>query len=106
MQTIFAYPRTENPNQKVTIVKPVYKSKEQYQKLLQEHVEQLSALHQLRPLCCATLACHARRRDEENAHLIVFHIILETLKALKMAYSKPTAKHRQKLQVIRKPLAK
>ena len=30
-----------------TIVKPVYKSKEQYQKLLEEHVAQLSALQQL-----------------------------------------------------------
>jgi len=30
-----------------TIVKPMYKSKAHYQKLLQEHVEQLSALHQL-----------------------------------------------------------
>ena len=30
-----------------TIVKPVYKSKEQYQKLLAEHVEQLSSLQQL-----------------------------------------------------------
>ena len=34
-------------NKWATVVKPVYKSKEHYQELLGEHVEQLSALHQL-----------------------------------------------------------
>jgi PPK2 family polyphosphate:nucleotide phosphotransferase len=36
-----------NLNKWATLVKPVYKSKEDYQALLREHVEQLSALHQL-----------------------------------------------------------
>lgn len=44
--------------------------------------------------------------DKENARLIVSHIILKTLKALKMAYPKPTAKRRQELTAIRELLAK
>ena len=44
--------------------------------------------------------------DKENARLIVSHIILKTLGALKMAYPRPTAKRRQELQAIRKLLVK
>ena len=44
--------------------------------------------------------------DKENARLIVSHIILKTLKALKMTYPKPTAKRRQELTAIRELLAK
>lgn len=44
--------------------------------------------------------------DKENARLIVSHVILKTLKALKMAYPKPTAKHRQELLATRKLLVK
>lgn len=44
--------------------------------------------------------------DKENARLIVSQIVLDTFKALKMAYPKPTPKRRQELKAIRKLLAK
>jgi len=44
--------------------------------------------------------------DKENARLIVSQIILDTLKGLKMAYPKTTAKRRQELKSIRKLLIK
>jgi PPK2 family polyphosphate:nucleotide phosphotransferase len=44
--------------------------------------------------------------DKENARLIVSHIILDTLEALKLAYPKTSAERRQELQLIRKQLAK
>lgn len=44
--------------------------------------------------------------DKENARLIVSHIILKTLKALKTAYPKPIAKRQQELTAIRELLAK
>lgn len=44
--------------------------------------------------------------DKENARLIVAHIILDALSALKMAYPKPTGNRRQELQAIRKQLVK
>jgi len=40
-----------------TIVEPVYKSKDQYQKLLEEHVAQLSSLQQLTTHPTATPSC-------------------------------------------------
>ena len=42
--------------------------------------------------------------DKENARLIVSQIILDTLKELKMAYPKTTAKRRRELESIRKQL--
>ena len=44
--------------------------------------------------------------DKENARLIVSQIVLDTLKELKMAYPKSTAKRRQELKSIRKLLTK
>ena len=44
--------------------------------------------------------------DKENARLIVSRVILDTLKDLKMAYPKTTAKRRKELKSIRKLLAK
>jgi PPK2 family polyphosphate:nucleotide phosphotransferase len=44
--------------------------------------------------------------DKENARLIVSQIVLDTLKDLKMAYPKTTAKRRRELKAIRKLLAK
>jgi PPK2 family polyphosphate:nucleotide phosphotransferase len=44
--------------------------------------------------------------DKENARLIVSQIVLDTLKGLKMAYPKTTAKRRQELKSIRKLLTK
>jgi PPK2 family polyphosphate:nucleotide phosphotransferase len=44
--------------------------------------------------------------DKENARLIVSHIVLDTLKGLKMAYPKADEKRRQELLSIRKRLAK
>jgi PPK2 family polyphosphate:nucleotide phosphotransferase len=44
--------------------------------------------------------------DKENARLIVSHIVLDTLKRLKMAYPKADEKRRQELLSIRKRLAK
>jgi PPK2 family polyphosphate:nucleotide phosphotransferase len=44
--------------------------------------------------------------DKENARLVVSQIVLDTLKELKMAYPKITAKRRRELQSIRKVLTK
>ena len=44
--------------------------------------------------------------DKENARLIVSHIVLDTLGALKMSYPKSDAKRRQELQSIRQQLVK
>jgi PPK2 family polyphosphate:nucleotide phosphotransferase len=44
--------------------------------------------------------------DKENARLVVSRIVLDTLKELKMAYPKITAKRRRELQSIRKLLTK
>jgi PPK2 family polyphosphate:nucleotide phosphotransferase len=44
--------------------------------------------------------------DKENARLIVSQIVLDTLKELKMAYPKTTAKRRRELKSIRKLLTK
>ena len=44
--------------------------------------------------------------DKENARLIVSQIVLDTLKGLKLAYPKTTAKRRRELQAIRKLLVK
>jgi hypothetical protein len=44
--------------------------------------------------------------DKENARLIVSQIVLDTLKGLKMAYPKTTAKRRRELEAIRKLLTK
>ena len=44
--------------------------------------------------------------DKETARLIVSQIVLDTLKGLKMAYPKTTAKRRRELESIRKLLAK
>ena len=44
--------------------------------------------------------------DKENARLVVSRIVLDTLKELKMAYPKTTAKRRRELQSIRKLLTK
>jgi len=44
--------------------------------------------------------------DKENARLIVSQIVLDTLKELKMAYPKTTAKRREELKSIRKLLMK
>jgi polyphosphate kinase 2 (PPK2 family) len=38
--------------------------------------------------------------DKENARLIVSQIILDTFKTLKMAYPKPTVKHKLELQKV------
>ena len=44
--------------------------------------------------------------NKENARLIVSQIVLDTLKGLKMAYPKTTAKRRRELEAIRKLLTK
>jgi PPK2 family polyphosphate:nucleotide phosphotransferase len=44
--------------------------------------------------------------DKENARLVVSQIVLDTLKELRMAYPKTTAKRRRELQSIRKLLTK
>ena len=44
--------------------------------------------------------------DKENARLIISQIILDTFKALKLAYPKPSAEHQRELQLVRKQLAK
>jgi PPK2 family polyphosphate:nucleotide phosphotransferase len=44
--------------------------------------------------------------DKENARLIISQIILDTFKALKLTYPKPSAEHSRELQLIRKQLAK
>jgi hypothetical protein len=44
--------------------------------------------------------------DKENARLIVSQIVLDTLKELKMAYPKTTAKRWRELKSIRKLLTK
>ena len=44
--------------------------------------------------------------DKDNARLIVSQIVLDTLRGLKMAYPKTTAKRRAELKSIRKLLAK
>jgi PPK2 family polyphosphate:nucleotide phosphotransferase len=44
--------------------------------------------------------------DKENARLVVSQIVLDTLKELKMAYPRTTAKRRRELKSIRKLLAK
>ena len=43
--------------------------------------------------------------DKENARLILSRIIVDTLKGLRMAYPKLSAKRREELQAIRKKLA-
>ena len=50
--------------------------------------------------------CVVPADDKENARLIVSQIVLDTLKGLKMAYPKTTAKRRQELKSIRKLLTK
>jgi PPK2 family polyphosphate:nucleotide phosphotransferase len=42
--------------------------------------------------------------DKENARLIVSQIVLDTLADLKMAYPRPTAKHKRELKAIRRML--
>ena len=42
--------------------------------------------------------------DKENARLIVAEILLDVFRKLKMSYPKPTEKHRDELQSIRKKL--
>jgi PPK2 family polyphosphate:nucleotide phosphotransferase len=44
--------------------------------------------------------------DKDNARLIISAIVLDTLKSLKLAYPKTTAKHRAELLAIRKLLKK
>lgn len=44
--------------------------------------------------------------DKKNARLIISHVILETLKSLKMSYPTTTKARQKELQVIRKRLAK
>ncbi len=44
--------------------------------------------------------------DKENARAIVSQIVLDTLKELKMAYPKTTAKRKEELESIRKLLEK
>jgi len=44
--------------------------------------------------------------DKRNARLIISQIIVSTLRGLKMAYPKPSAKRRRELQLIRKMLSK
>lgn len=54
----------------------------------------------------ATSASHAPwyvvpADDKRNARLIISHVIVETLKSLKMQYPEPTAEHRRQLQHAR-----
>jgi PPK2 family polyphosphate:nucleotide phosphotransferase len=44
--------------------------------------------------------------NKENARLIISQIILDTFKALKLAYPKSSAEHQRELQLIRKQLMK
>ena len=44
--------------------------------------------------------------DKENARLIISEIILNTFKALKLTYPKPSAEHQLELKTIRKQLLK
>src|SRR5450756_1641969 len=44
--------------------------------------------------------------NKENARLIISQIILDTFKALKLAYPKSSAEHQRELQLIRKQLVK
>ena len=44
--------------------------------------------------------------DKENSRVIIFQIIRDTLKGLRMSYPKPDAKRRKELQSIRRLLAK
>jgi hypothetical protein len=44
--------------------------------------------------------------DKANARLVVSQIVLDTLKELKMAYPRTTAKRRRELKSIRKLLTK
>jgi PPK2 family polyphosphate:nucleotide phosphotransferase len=44
--------------------------------------------------------------DKENARLIISEIILNTFKALKLTYPKPSAEHQRELKTIRKQLLK
>jgi hypothetical protein len=44
--------------------------------------------------------------DKENARLVVSQIVLDTLKELKMAYPRTTAKRRREWKSIRKLLTK
>lgn len=44
--------------------------------------------------------------DKQNARIIIAQIIVQTMKALEMSYSKATPKHRKELQVLRKVLEK
>jgi PPK2 family polyphosphate:nucleotide phosphotransferase len=44
--------------------------------------------------------------DKENARLIISQIVIDTFRSLKMAYPKPSAKHRRDLKSIRKTLEK
>jgi len=44
--------------------------------------------------------------DKENARLIIAEIILDVFNGLKMAYPRPSAKHRRELHLIRKSLVK
>jgi PPK2 family polyphosphate:nucleotide phosphotransferase len=44
--------------------------------------------------------------DKENARLIISHIVLDTLKSLKLRYPKISKARRRELQMIRKLLAK
>lgn len=109
-----------------TVVKPVYQSKEQYQKFLRGHpdknwkfsladIEERKFWKQYMQAYEECLSATSTRNapwyvvpagDKENARLIISQIILDTLKALKMAYPKSDAKRRQELQSIRKRLAK
>jgi hypothetical protein len=43
--------------------------------------------------------------DKDNARLIVSHIVLDTLQALKLSYPEVNSSQRQKLQAMRKQLA-
>ena len=42
--------------------------------------------------------------DKKNARLIISHVVVETLKTLKMSYPKPTEEHRSELKKMRKIL--
>jgi len=44
--------------------------------------------------------------DKENARLIIAEIILDVFNGLKMAYPRPSAKHRRELRLVRKSLVK
>ena len=44
--------------------------------------------------------------NKKTSRLIISEIVLDVFKSLKLAYPKPTAKHRQELRLIRERLAK